>query len=162
MLKYFTVITGFATLVGTFYSILEGIGFYVALVLSFLLALGTLVAWYQSDRANRLKAIVCPLLITLVKRVGAEMVPIIVEIAKSPGMQNQVADVLVEVLRVKPDPTERYWIYVTLGSIRSKKSKQAVKKGLLEEDEFARLGAEEACKIMKTWTEGGHNETNKK
>jgi hypothetical protein len=149
MLKYFTVITGFATLVGTFYSILNGAGFYVALVLSFSLALGTLVAWCQSDRANRLKAIICPLLMELLKRVGAEIVPLVVEIAKSPGMQNQIADVLIEVLLVKPDATERHWIYVALGMIGCKKSKSAVKRGLSEEDEFARLGAEEAWKSMK-------------
>lgn len=150
MLKYFTVITGFATLVGTFYSILKGTGFYVALILSFLLALGTLVAGYQRDRVNRLKAIVYPLLMAYIKRVGAEVVPVVVEIAKYPGMQNQVADVLVEVLRAKPDPTERHWIYVALGMIGGKKSKPVVKKGLSEEDEFARLGAEEAWKLMKT------------
>jgi hypothetical protein len=149
LLKYFTIITGFATLVGTFYSILEGTGFYVALVLSFLLALGTLVAWYQSDRANRLKAIVSPLLMALVKRIGAEIVPLVVEIAKCPGMQNQVADVLVEVLRVKPDPTERHWIYVALGMIGGKKSKLTIKKGISEKDEFARLGAEKASELIK-------------
>ncbi|HHI01476.1 MAG TPA: HEAT repeat domain-containing protein [Thermococcus litoralis] len=148
MVKYFVVITGFATLVGTFYSILEGTGFYVALVLSFLLALGTLVAWYQSDRANYLKAIVHPLLMAHIKCVGAEVVPLVVEIAKSSGMHNQVADVLVEALLVKPDPTERHWIYVALGKIGGKKAKSAVKRGLSEEDEFARLGAEEAWKLL--------------
>ncbi len=150
MLKYFTVITGFATLVGTFYSILKGTDFYIAVILSFLLALGTLVAWYQSDRANRLKVIVYPLLMAFMKRVGAEVIPLVVEIAKHPGMQNQVANVLEEVLRAKPDPTERHWIYVALGMIGSKKSKPVVRKGLSEEDEFARLGAEEAWKLMKT------------
>jgi len=149
MVKYFAVITGFATLVGTSYSILEGTGLYVALVLSFFLALGTLVAWYHSDRANRLNAIVCPLLMAHVKRVGAEIVPLVVDIAIYSGMQNQVADVLVEALLLKPDPTERYWIYVALGKIGGKKSESAVRRGLSEEDEFARLGAEEAWKLFK-------------
>jgi hypothetical protein len=149
MPKYFTAITGFATLAGTFYLFLKGTAFYIVLFLSFLLAIGTIVAWYQSDRTNRLKTIVFPLLISLIKHIGAEAIPIVVEIAKYPGMRSEVVSVLGEVIRTKPDPTERYWLYVAIGKIGGKKSKSVIKMGLSDENEFARSGAEESWELMK-------------
>ena len=144
MLKYFVVITGFATLVGTAYSILNGIGLYVSLIVSFMFSLVTLIAWYQIERADRLKAIAIPLLMALMKNIGADTVPIVVEIAKRPAMQNQVVNILVDLLHAKPDPTERHWIYIALGEIGNRKSKRVIKKGLSETNEFARLGAKKA------------------
>lgn len=163
MLKYFTITAGFATLVSASYIFLKGIGFYVALVLSLFLSIGTILAWYQSDRSSRLKTIAYPLLIALLKHMGADGVPIIIEIAKHPGMKNEVICVLVEALQAKPDPTERYWIYVALGMIDSRKSKLAVKKGLSDENEFACMGAEKAWKLIKSRMKGRqHNGTRKK
>jgi hypothetical protein len=149
MLKYFTVIAGLATLIGTFHSFLKGTGFYVASAVSILFALGTLVVWYQSERVSHLRAMVYPLLVALLKNIGAEVVPLVVEIAERPGMQNEVVAALEEVLHIKPDPTERHWIYIALGKIESKKTKSALKKGLSDENEFARLGAEESWKLIE-------------
>jgi|GEM_PF-5052609 len=42
------------------------------------------------------------------------------------------------------DPTERYWIYKALGEIGGRKALKAIKKGLSDDSEFAREGAETA------------------
>lgn len=148
MLKLFTGITGFATLVGTSYSLMKGRAFYISVALSFLLTLMTIIAWHQSDKTNRLKSLIHPLLIVLLKQIGAEVVPIVVETAMRPGMKNEVIKVLTGMLRIKPDSTEQYWIYIMLGKIGGRKSKSVIKKGLSDKDEFIRLGAKDAWELL--------------
>jgi hypothetical protein len=149
MLKYFAVITGFATLVSALYLFLRGTEFYLSVALSSAFALATLIAWRQSDRASRLEAIIRPVLISLLENTGSEVVPLVVETAKRANMRNEVVNILIGLLRVKVNPTERYWIYIALGLIGGKDSRSAIEKGLLDENKFARLGAEEAWKSIK-------------
>jgi len=149
MVKYFTVIAGFAGLVGTSHALLSGRGLFVAVTLSFLLAVGTLVAWRQSEKAASLKAVVTPLLTALVEQVGAEVVPFVVAAAERPGLRDVVAAVLAETLLAKSDPTERRWIYVALGRVGGRGAKSAIRRGLSDEDEFARRGAEEAWEVVR-------------
>ena len=72
----------------------------------------------------------------------------LVEITRRPGMRDKVVDYLINVRIMRKDPTERYWIYITLGKVGGKKAKAIVKEGLSDENEFARLGAESAWKII--------------
>jgi len=72
----------------------------------------------------------------------------LVDTANIPGMRNRVINYLLEAIYKHADPSERYWIYVALGEIGGKKAKSAIKKGLKDENEFARLGAEEAWKSI--------------
>ncbi|MBW2640430.1 MAG: HEAT repeat domain-containing protein [Deltaproteobacteria bacterium] len=60
----------------------------------------------------------------------------------------------------KPDPYERYWVYITLGLIGSDRAKVLVEEGLTDKDKFARSGAERAMDIMneKPDSKGGKNE----
>ena len=149
MLKYiFTAITGLATLFGVSYQLLKGAPLYIALALSLVISLGATFAWYQNDRVKILKATLHPLILDLLKNIGAEAVPLIIEISKRPGIKNELIDLLIEVLSMKPDPTERYWIYIILGKIGGKRIKSVIKKGILDKDELARLGAKEAWKLI--------------
>jgi hypothetical protein len=150
LFKYlFNGIAGFATIAGAAYVFVTGVAFYVILVLSFLFTLAAVLAWYQSDRLNRTKIIVAPLLTRLIRNIGAEIVPIVAEFADYPGMRREIAYILAEALRRKPDPTERYWIYVALGITGGRKSKSVIKGALSDEvDEFALLGLKEACKAV--------------
>lgn len=72
----------------------------------------------------------------------------LVETANRPGMRDWVIDYLIGAVHKRADPTERYWIYVALGEIGGKEAESTVKKGLEDENEFARLGAKEAWKLM--------------
>ena len=148
MLKLFMIGVGFATLVGTSYLFLRGAAFYVTVVLSFMFSLGGLVAWHRSDRTDRLKAVVRPLLLGLLKRSGMEAVTLVVEIAKRPGMQNEVVSILDDAIHANADPTERHWLYITLGMIGGKKARSVLKTGLSDENEFARQGAEQALRLL--------------
>lgn len=149
MFKYYTVLIGLATMFGTLRLFLDGTSFYVGCTLSVFLALWTVVAWQQSERVMRLRAIMYPFLMILSKHMGAEIVPLFVETARRPRMEKEVVSILIDMLRVKPDPTERYWIYIALGQIGSRRSKLAVKQGLSDENEFARGGAKVAWRLMK-------------
>jgi len=84
----------------------------------------------------------------LLKCIDAEAVSWFVVIASKPGMQEEVVNALIEAIRLKEDPTERYWIYIALGKIGGKEAEAAVKKGLKDDNKFAALGAEEALKLM--------------
>ncbi|MGD8893989.1 MAG: HEAT repeat domain-containing protein [Desulfobacterales bacterium] len=68
-------------------------------------------------------------------------------ISKKSGMYTPVIDFLMRAMS-NPDPAERYWVYITLGLIRSDRAKALVEQGLTDEDEFARSGAERAMDIM--------------
>lgn len=59
-----------------------------------------------------------------------------------------VINFLIDCLSKKEDPTERYWIYIALGKIGGQIAGNAVKKGLTEVNDFARLGAEQAEKWL--------------
>ena len=73
----------------------------------------------------------------------------LVEIAKQPGMKEQVIDYLINSLNLRVDPTERYWSYFTLGELGGEKAKSTILKGLDDKDEFARQGAKDALKMME-------------
>ena len=75
----------------------------------------------------------------------------LLNISRKPGMHTPVVDFLEKAMR-KPNPDERYWVYITLGSIGSERTKGLVKKGLTDKDEFARSGAERAMDIMNKKT----------
>lgn len=73
----------------------------------------------------------------------------LVEIAKQPGMKEQVIDYLINSLNLRVDPTERYWSYFTLGELGGEKAKAAVLTGLNDNNEFARQGAEDALNLLE-------------
>jgi len=81
------------------------------------------------------------------------------DISKKPGMHIPVVDFLMKAMS-KPDPYERYWVYITLGLIGSDRAKVLVEEGLTDKDKFARSGAERAMDIMneKPDSKGGKNE----
>jgi HEAT repeat protein len=71
----------------------------------------------------------------------------LVEIAREPEMRDPVVDSLIAKLRESRDPAQRHWIYIALGEIGDSKAVSAIQMGLLEEDAFARLGAETAWNL---------------
>ncbi|RZB38162.1 MAG: hypothetical protein SRB2_00508 [Desulfobacteraceae bacterium Eth-SRB2] len=83
----------------------------------------------------------------------------LLNISTKPGMHIPVVDFLMKAMS-KPDPYERYWVYITLGLIGSDSAKALVEQGCNDEDEFARSGAERAMDIMneKPDSKGGKNE----
>lgn len=83
----------------------------------------------------------------------------LVVISKTPGMHIPVIDFLMKAMS-KPDPAERYWVYITLGLIGSDRAKALVDEGLNDGDEFARSGAERAMDIINDNSDpkGGKNE----
>jgi hypothetical protein len=149
MFKYFGVVTGFATLVGTSCALLEGTPRYTAISFSFAFSFFTLVLWCKSDRARQLKATLRPSLEGHLKKIGSDMLSPIAGIARHTGMQDEVADILTKELKLRPDPTERYWIYIALGNTGGKKAAISVKKGLSDDHEFARSGAKIAWESLQ-------------
>ena len=83
----------------------------------------------------------------------------LVDISKKPGMHISVIDFLMKIMS-KPDPAERYWVYITLGLIGSDRAEFLVEEGLNDGDEFARSGAERAMDIINdnSDSKGGKNE----
>jgi hypothetical protein len=81
--------------------------------------------------------------------IDAERCERLVETAKKAGMRDRVVDHLVEALPKRVDDTERYWIYIALGKIGGPKAQSAIKKGLIEENEFARDGAKTAWELIR-------------
>lgn len=81
------------------------------------------------------------------------------DISKKPGMRIPIVDFLMKAMS-KPDPYERYWVYITLGLIGSDRAKVLVEEGLTDKDKFAKSGAERAMDIMneKPDSKGGKNE----
>ena len=64
-------------------------------------------------------------------------------------MHERVVESLIVSLNKRKDPGERYWIYITLGEIGGEDAEATVKEGLTDQDEFARLGAEEALRLIE-------------
>lgn len=139
---------GFLAIAGTFYKLLDFKTFFIASILSFFLILLTMVAMCQEDQTKQLRIVLQPLIIDHLKKFGANGVNYITEIANNSGSNNIIIDILDDVLHVKEDPTERYWIYICISNIGGKKAKSIIERGLADEDEFARLGANEAWKIL--------------
>ena len=73
-------------------------------------------------------------------------------------MRIPIVDFLMKAMS-KPDPYERYWVYIALGLIGSDRAKVLVEEGLTDKDKFARSGAERAMDIMneKPDSKGGKN-----
>jgi len=61
-----------------------------------------------------------------------------------------IVDGLIAEVSKRKDPTERYWIYITLGEIGGKVALEALSTGLNDPDEFARKGASDALAICRT------------
>jgi hypothetical protein len=74
----------------------------------------------------------------------------LVEFAHDPLLRDWVVDYLIGALPGRIDPTEKYWSYIALAKINSRKAKERIQLGFVEEtNEFARLGAEEGLELLK-------------
>lgn len=74
----------------------------------------------------------------------------LVELSNKSGMRTPITDYLADEIHKRKDPSERYWIYVTLGEIGGKEARKIIKKGLSDDNEFARTGAETVWPKMKS------------
>lgn len=72
----------------------------------------------------------------------------LVAVAKNPGTADWGISYLVDKV-ARPDPTERYWVYIALAQVGGPEAETAVREGLSDPDAFARSGAQEAWQILE-------------
>ncbi len=71
----------------------------------------------------------------------------LVRVASEPTMQQWVLDYLIGMLD-RRSHQERHYMYLALAALGGSAAKRAVKRGLEERDDFARLGAEKAWRLL--------------
>jgi len=71
-----------------------------------------------------------------------------IQAARRSGTTEEILTYLREFLASNRDPTERYWIYITVAEIGGAFAEKILRGGLQERDRFAKLGAVEGCKII--------------
>lgn len=82
------------------------------------------------------------------KTFDVEQASRIIAQAKNHANRSDILRQIEEGLRTRGDPTERYWMYVTLGEIGGDRAESLLKEGLADANPFARDGAEEALGKM--------------
>lgn len=145
----FTIVAAFSGLVTMVYLFFTGTVFYVAVTVCFLLDFCCVVAWQRIERTRYVKENLRMIFDRLSKKVDAEAVFQLTEIVDYFGMQNEVANTLGEMVYIKPDPTERYWLYIALGMIRGKRAESIIEKSLTDNNEFVRTVAVEAQELLR-------------
>lgn len=70
------------------------------------------------------------------------------DIAKKSSMHDKVIALLEEALKVRKDPSERYWIYATLGKIGGNQAMRILENGLNEVNEFSKQGAQDGIELI--------------
>lgn len=73
---------------------------------------------------------------------------VLANIARKSLLQDKVIVLLEEALKIRKDPSERYWIYATLGKIGGKQARRIIENGLNEVNEFSRQGAMDAMELI--------------
>lgn len=68
----------------------------------------------------------------------------LVQTAKNNVMYDWILNYLIGMLDQRIDPSERYWSYIALSEVGGVKAKEAIRRGLADSNQFARLGAQEA------------------
>ncbi len=74
--------------------------------------------------------------------------------ARNPDERSEVLRQIEESLSTKEDPSERYWMYVTLGEIGGDRAESLLKIGSSDTNPFAREGAKEAFGRLHTFKNG--------
>jgi len=144
-----SIVAAFTGLVSMAHSFFTGIAFYLAVTGCFLLALCCVVIWQKIERAKYVNQSLRAIFDRLSKKVDAEAFYQLVEIVEYFGMQDEVADTLGEMIYIKPDPTERYWLYIALGMIGGKRAKSIIEKSPTDDSEFAQNAAVEAGELLR-------------
>jgi len=89
-----------------------------------------------------------PLFNDIVKKIDKHQIELIIKIAQGTRLREKVIDFLITELNNRIDPQEHYWIYIALGYIKGERAKAAIVKGLVEKNDLARLGAENALGLL--------------
>ncbi|MGB2986480.1 MAG: hypothetical protein WBE26_11425 [Phycisphaerae bacterium] len=145
----FSIVAASAGLISVAYSFFTGTAFYLAVIACFLLVLCCVVAWQKTERARYVNQSLRMIFDSLSENVDGDTVFQLVEIVAYFGTDDEVATTLQEMIYVKIDPTERYWVYIALGMIGGKKAEAVIRKGLTDDNEFARNGAQEAAELLR-------------
>lgn len=145
----FATVAAFSGLITTAHLLFTGTAFYLAVTVCFLVDLCCVVAWQRIERARYVKENLRMIFDRLSKKVDAKAVFQLTEIVDYFGMQNEVANTLGEMVYIKPDPTERYWLYIALGMIGGKKAESIIENSLADDNEFARNGVVEAQELLR-------------
>ena len=74
----------------------------------------------------------------------------LVSLAKNSTKTPSILRYLKECLQAKEDPTERYWVYVTAGEIGGSDAILLLQGGVLDVNPFAKEGAQDALKKLKS------------
>lgn len=78
------------------------------------------------------------------------------ETAIKPGKRDSVINSLINEVSKRKDHTERYWIYIALGTIGGERAEDAIRRGLSETNDFARSGAIKAQDLI--YNRSSHSE----
>lgn|GEM_PF-2137047 len=145
----FATVAAFSGLITTALLLPTGTAFYLAITVCFLLAICCVITWQKTERTKYVEQSLHEIFVRLSKNVDSEAVIELYEIVAYFGMQDEVANTLWEMICTKPDPTERYWLYIALGMIGGKKAESIIENSLNDDNEFARNGAVEAQKLLR-------------
>jgi len=145
----FATVAAFSGLITTAHLLFTSTAFYLAVTVCFLLAICCVVAWQKTERTKYVKQSLHAIFVRLSENVDSEAVIGLNEIVVYYGMKDEVANTLGEMICTKPDPTERYWLYIALGMMGGKKAESIIENSLADDNEFARNGAVEAQKLLR-------------
>ncbi len=73
----------------------------------------------------------------------------LIEVAYKPGTASRILGLIEEAIERLGDPTERYWLYIAAGEIGGDKARSIIEKGLEDDNEFAKLGATTALRMLE-------------
>lgn len=154
----FGVVAAFAGLVGVTYTFFTGIAFYTAIMACFLFTVFSVVLWQKTERAKYASQSLHVVFDKLSRRVGAETAFELIEIVGYFGMRDEAADATGEMINTKPDPAERYWLYIVLGMIGGKRAESILKNGIADDNELVQQGVAEARELLR---KSGRHDRNK-
>ncbi len=138
---------------------------YVAIGGQCIFALWTLLAWYRADSFQRSMEFIGRDVSKTLEHVGPEAVAILASMAERGRKQRSaLVEILSELLYFKPDPMERYWIYVSLKTIGGWKAMCALRRAVrgAEPEELVRESVQRDCRdltysriLLRRFFEGG-------
>lgn len=148
---FFNATVGLATLIGVCFLLLKvkSVDLYIALIVSALLSVGNLFAGIQISKAQKQNDLLMRHLIDELKEMHPESVDKVTNIAKNPGLRDPVVEIVTESLSLEQNAQVKCWLYVVLGCVGGDKAKRAIKKGLVDRDEYVRLCAEDALHLWE-------------
>lgn len=135
----FNFLSGLASFIGLYYSAIDGITLYLLSGISTAYCVSAIILWHLNQKKDQTRIVAQSYILSKMGKVNADSSSLLVSISRNKLITKNVVDIIRELLKVKKDPTERYWLYMALVDIDDKNSRKIIKRAQTHEEyPFAR------------------------